>query len=314
MDGKEIPTCVGDYDLGEVLGRGCSCVVFRATHRRRKTVHAVKVISRSLLQQEFSLRSIEQELRLLTSLKHPNLIGYDAVIYKPDHIFIVLEHCDHDLLTEISASFLGIKKVKSYMHDLLEGLSYLHRRGIVHCDLKPENLFITADGTLKIGDLGSCIILGQTHYYTAGTIRYMAPERFLHGTNFDVKSDIWSAAIVFLEMLNVALPWDSVSDKGEMARLICDEKQSLLTDPLPTRLKEAVSRCLERNPEKRATAEELKALPVFSVDSGWHAAKSEEIARVSPFNFRPLSIMHHKSAKLCVKRGWKVTPRHFSDA
>ena len=314
MDNCVLPSSVGDYDLDRVIGRGCSSIVVHATNRRTKTTHAVKVISRSILEKELSLRSIEQELRLLTALKHPNLIRHDKVIFKEDFIYIVLEYCEKDLLTEMRSSFLSIKRIKAYMRDILSGLAYLHQRGIVHCDLKPENLFIAADGTLKIGDLGSCIDLGRPVYYATGTLRYMAPERFKNGGDFSVKSDIWSAAIVLLEMLNVSLPWDGVADKQAMAQLICDENTTYATAQLTAHLKDAVSKCLVHDPEKRPSASQLMELRAFARDIGWKVAKSEDIGqRVSPFTFRPVSIMKYKSAKIVIKSGWKNAPRHFSD-
>lgn len=191
------------YQLTKKMGYGRFSTVFKAVDQQDKTEVAVKIYRASA---EF-YESFCSELRLFDLLQgrtHPNVVNMlsNFVIETEDsvHGCIVYELMHTDLKKVLDdKGMLPEDTVNSIMKQTLQGISFLHKHGIVHADIKPENLLVDHDGTVKVCDIGSAVEVGKIESFRIGTVPYLAPELIL-GLHFGVKADIWSLACLIFEL------------------------------------------------------------------------------------------------------------------
>jgi len=164
-----------------------------------------------------------REIENLKECEHKNIIKLiEVVTNKNCEKFLVFEYCSYDLKTLLSESApIGISIVKSIMHQLFAGLTYLHTKGILHRDVKPDNLLIDADGILKIADFGSSRRIRKEVNYTPGlvTLRYRAPEIFLGCKDYTTAVDIWSSGCLVAELLVGKPLLDGTSDLEQIDKM-----------------------------------------------------------------------------------------------
>jgi len=198
-----------------VLGSGAFAEVFQVRHRTTSQCFAVKVMSRP----NFAMRGIEHQLeaeiramRLASTVQqdpsNANVVQLYDVAEEDDNVFMLLELCPcGDVLSQLRQQSLGHFEegiVSEWARQLLQGLRTLHAIGILHRDIKPDNLLCTAEGRLKIADFGWCAELADQPTTLAGTFHYMAPE-VLQTTLQTEKADVWSTGVALYHLL-VGLP------------------------------------------------------------------------------------------------------------
>ena len=258
----------------EFLGRGSYGSVYLATSKKAKTKTTMAIKSAEISRAS----SLMDEERILTRLSSPFIVRcYGHEIAREETLFggertnynLILEYCSGKSLFDLVNSNLGglsEKDVKLLARDILYGLDYIHRANIIHCDIKPENIFLTpvenrirpSGYVAKIGDFGLALEKGSSEYEKAsghrrGTTRYMSPELIRHGI-VDYAVDTWAFGCTVLEMLTGQQVWGEHSDLGSVDWDILIG-QSCYIPYIPDWLSEEaqhfLSRCLKRDPASR---------------------------------------------------------------
>lgn len=205
-----------------VVGSGTYGKVFKAIHVYTKSLVALKKIRMEGERDGFPVTAV-REIKLLQSLKHPNIVNLQEVMVEKNDCFMVFEYLSHDLTGLLNhPSFkLEPSHKKHLAKQLFEGLDYLHRRGVLHRDIKAANILVSSDGQLKLADFGLARFYAKRRQldYTNRviTIWYRSPELLLGETQYGPEVDIWSAACVLVEIFtrHAIFPGDG----GEISQL-----------------------------------------------------------------------------------------------
>ena len=208
-----IGTTILHYKVLEKLGEGGMGIVYKARDTKLDRVVALKFLPGYLSSDANELERFYHEARAAASLNHQNI----AVVYEINEhekkIFIAMEYLEgrtlKDLVEKEGAS-LTIKKVLEIAIQICEGLAAAHERGIVHRDIKSDNIMLTLRGNVKIMDFGLAKLKGTSRLTqagsTVGTAAYMSPEQ-AQGEDVDHRSDIFSLGVVLYELLTTHLPF-----------------------------------------------------------------------------------------------------------
>lgn len=206
----------GDYEIVKPIGKGKFAVVFHAKHRETGEIVALKRIAVNMMDIKARDKCLK-EVRLLESLKHPNIIRYmDSFIEENDMIIIVEWAAAGDLKRQIrkaieKGTVFEERLIWKYFSQICDAIKCMHERRIMHRDLKPANIFLTLDGTVKVGDLGLSRELSENTlqaHSKVGTPLYMSPE-VLRGDGYGFQSDVWSLGCLLYELANLKSPFKS---------------------------------------------------------------------------------------------------------
>lgn len=205
---------------GKFLGEGGFSVCFE--YRSARGTLALKIIPKTKLKAAKAAAIMQNELVINRMLHHPNIVAFSECFQDDRNVYLVLELCSHGTLFDVLVrrKKLPENEIAFYLSQMLLGLQYLHSNRILHLDLKPENIFIADDFTLKIGDFGvskqiepdgACKLLGKT-------LLYAAPE-VLNKQCIGVEADVWSLGVMLYVMLVGSSPFDA-STRQDMKRKI----------------------------------------------------------------------------------------------
>ncbi|CAK72710.1 unnamed protein product (macronuclear) [Paramecium tetraurelia] len=249
-----------DYKLEDPpLGQGAFGTVWKAVHIASGQLRAIKQINK-LKANEDEYQQIINEVNILKSLDHPNIIKIFDYFEENDHLYIVTELCTGGELFDkiIQSNYFSEKEAALAMKQILSALNYCHQSKIVHRDIKPENLLYDHEGEdsqLKIIDFGTSLKYGnQKLEEKIGTVYYMAPE--LIDEKYDEKCDIWSAGVVLFILLCGSPPFDGETDDQIVKRIqqgnIYFEQQQWKS--VSNEAKDLIMQLLNKNPKKRLSA------------------------------------------------------------
>ena len=208
---------LGNYALLDLLGRGGMGSVFLARHRTMNRRVALKVVSKQVGKDPASLERFLAEARLIASLDHPNIVQAYDVDKESDRFYIVMEYIEGQDLEVIvqEHGLFGFEEVADCIRQAAEGLAHAHGRNMIHCDIKPSNLLLSDQGTIKILDMGMARLAGsgedsgeQVDHKVLGTIDYMSPEQAMDGPDFDHRADIYSLGCTLYFLLTGRPPFD----------------------------------------------------------------------------------------------------------
>jgi Flp pilus assembly protein TadD len=241
------------YQVTERLGGGGLGVVSRAIDLKLKRTVALKFFSPSLTAGDEAKMRFVREMRTCSTLEHPNIGVLHALEETGEgRLFLVMAFYEGPTLAKrIDQGKIAVNEAVAIALQLLQGLAEAHNRGIVHGDLKPENLIFNALGVLKILDFGMAKFYGSPDLSPGsipGTVAYFSPERAA-GAPADRRSDLWSAGVILYEMLKGRRLFKGTDANAIMASILADEPVSLAG--LPPGLDRIVEKALERNPELR---------------------------------------------------------------
>jgi serine/threonine protein kinase len=261
---------VGRYrmNLRDRLGRGAFGVVYKALDMTTGRFVAVKQVNVKSIPKE-KIGPMLSEIDLLRTLTHPNIVGYYEFIRSKDFLNIVLELVENGSLEKVVKEYGMISEELTafYMAQVLDGLIYLHEQGVVHRDIKCANLLITRDSVVKLADFGVATKLKDTDVSSSsenvvGTPYWMAPE-VISFSGSSTASDIWSVGCTVIELLTGKPPYFDEPPHRAIYRIV-DDLHPALPEGISDTMRQFLMACFEKDPRKRATAEELRRHPLFN--------------------------------------------------
>ena len=201
------------YEILEVIGTGGMAVVFKAKCHRLNRLVAIKMLKKDLSEDAEFRRRFHDESQAVAMLSHPNIMAVYDVSRGGDMDYIVMELIDGITLKQYMErrGKLNWPEALHFITQIMKGLGHAHSRGIVHRDIKPQNIMVLRDGTVKVTDFGIACLSGSNPSNEAiGSVHYISPEQ-AKGDYTDNRSDIYSAGVVLYEMLTSRLPFEGDS-------------------------------------------------------------------------------------------------------
>jgi Protein kinase domain/DnaJ domain/Domain of unknown function (DUF4388)/Tetratricopeptide repeat len=289
------PTRIGKYEVVALLGRGGMGAVYRGFDPVLEREVALKVMLPQIADDPEQKLRFEREARAVARLAHPSVVTvYDLGYHTDGSPYIVMELLKgHDLSTILrGGAALSVERSTSIVLQVLDGLGLAHKRGIVHRDVKPPNIFVTDAETVKIMDFGIARFTSTAATSSGmviGTAAYMSPEQ-VRGEAVDGRSDLFSTGIVLCELLTGRRPFQSETAVATMYRIANDEPvieapgQPLLEALLPVLRRALAKKVEDRYPTASEFAEDLRDSleRAAAARDGAGVAESEETAAVPP--------------------------------
>lgn len=252
----------GRYRVEAVLARGGMSTVYRGTDTRLERPVAIKVMERGFAADPAFLERFEREARAAARLHHPGVVGvFDQGVDRSgeiDHVFLVMELIEggtlRDLLRERGP--LAVPLALSLAEPVLSALAAAHREGLVHRDVKPENVLIGQGGVVKVADFGLVRAAAEAGTSTGnvilGTVAYLSPEQVTTGAA-DARSDVYAAGILLFELLTGRPPYSAETALSVAYRHVNDDvpAPSEVVPWLPAALDDLVLRATRRDPASR---------------------------------------------------------------
>ncbi|MCI8330204.1 MAG: Stk1 family PASTA domain-containing Ser/Thr kinase [Oscillibacter sp.] len=203
------------YEILERIGTGGMAVVYKAKCHRLNRLVALKILKSDLAQDEDFRRRFNAESQAVAQLSHPNIVSVYDVSRGGDTEYIVMELIDGITLKQYmeKRGQLNWRESLHFITQIMRGLSHAHSRGIVHRDIKPQNVMVLRDGSVKVADFGIACLENSAQTLTQealGSVHYISPEQ-ARGDRTDARSDIYSAGVVMYEMLTGRLPFEGDS-------------------------------------------------------------------------------------------------------
>ncbi|GMH99067.1 hypothetical protein TrLO_g3616 [Triparma laevis f. longispina] len=194
------------YQKMEKVGEGTYGVVYKAKDRVTNEIVALKKIRLEAEDEGIPSTAI-REISLLKELQHPNIVRLYDVVHTERKLTLVFEFLDQDLkkYLDICDGGLGMPILKSFLFQLLTGVSYCHHHRVLHRDLKPPNLLINREGQLKLADFGLARAFGipvRSYTHEVVTLWYRAPDVLMGSRKYSTPVDVWSIGCIFAEMVN----------------------------------------------------------------------------------------------------------------
>lgn len=248
----------GRYEIREIIGVGGMAVVYKAYDNIDDRIVAIKILKDEYLTNEEFKRRFKNESKAIAVLSHPNIVRVYNVSFGDRLQYIVMEYVDGITLKEYieQQGVINWKEAVHFMGQILVALQHAHDKGIVHQDIKPQNIMLLQDGTIKVTDFGiarfSRTDSDTTSENAIGSVHYISPEQ-ARGEMTDDKADIYSVGVVMYEMLTGKLPFqsDSAVSVALMQLQQDPERPRNIVPTLPLGLEQITIRAMQKNPNDR---------------------------------------------------------------
>lgn len=203
------------YEILELIGSGGMANVYKARCHRLNRLVAIKILKSDLADNADFRRRFHDESQAVAQLSHANIVSVYDVSTNPDREYIVMELIDGITLKQYMErrGRMDWRESLHFITQIMRGLSHAHSRGIIHRDIKPQNIMVLRDGSVKVADFGIACLANQRQTLTQealGSVHYISPEQ-ARGDRIDARSDIYSAGVVLYEMLTGRLPFEGDS-------------------------------------------------------------------------------------------------------
>jgi calcium-dependent protein kinase len=256
------------YKIGSKVGEGAFGSVRKITHRLTGEVRAVKTIHKKNMKTEDDNHFFFNEITVLRSLDHPNILKLYEFYQDEKNYYIITEYCSGGELFDrvIANGFLSEAVAAEYMKQILSVLVYCHDRSVVHRDLKPENFMLASpehNASLKVIDFGTADFFrkGEKMRSRFGSPYYIAPEVLRR--NYDEKCDVWSAGVNLYILLSGNPPFDGANDEQILKKV--EQGQYDFSDPewdsISDDAKDLISKMMTYDPDQRITARQALQHP-----------------------------------------------------
>ena len=251
----------GRYLLISIIGRGGSAVVFNAFDRHAETTVAIKLLNESAVppnERATVRKQFANEVRALSLLSHPNIVGFRGANLKSRPMYFVMEYADGLTLKEHlnRKKTIPQKELLDIASQILSALDHIHENGIVHCDIKPHNIIILPNKKIKITDFGIAQIKGKAPELPSdkavGTVYYVSPEQ-AQGKPLDHRSDIYSLGIMLYEISAGQLPFyhEDPDRVAEMHTLAPPRRPRTINPDLSKGLEQIILTAIAKKPHMR---------------------------------------------------------------
>lgn len=258
------------YEILRLIGKGGMGDVYAARHRKMNRTVALKVIKREFVRKPKAVDRFHREVKTAAQLSHPNIVTAHDADQAGDFHFMVMEYVDGVDLSHVvkDRGALPVAEACDYVRQAAIGLQYAHEQGMVHRDIKPHNLMVTADGTVKVLDFGLASLAPEARSenetveargeLTAdgtimGTPDFISPEQANDARTADIRSDIYSlgATLYFLLSGHPLFGDGSVMHKLKSHAEVEPESLDSLRDDVPSDLARIISRLIAKDPNDR---------------------------------------------------------------
>lgn len=265
----------GRYEIKEIIGVGGMAVVYKAYDNQENRIVAVKILKEEFISNEEFVRRFKNESKAIAMLSHPNIVKVYDVSFGDLIQYIVMEYIDGITLKEY-IEHEGSLRWKDAVHftiQILKGLQHAHDKGIVHRDVKPQNIMVLPDGTIKVTDFGIARFARSEQRTITdkaiGSVHYISPEQ-ARGERTDEKTDIYSVGVILYEMLTGQLPFQAESAVSVAIMQLQREPQlpTEINGSIPLGLEQITMHAMQKTPERRyqSAAEMLCDLDKFRKD------------------------------------------------
>ncbi|MCL2018525.1 MAG: Stk1 family PASTA domain-containing Ser/Thr kinase [Oscillospiraceae bacterium] len=282
----------GRYELLELIGVGGMADIYKARDMVEDKIVAAKILKNELAESEDFLRRFRNESKAIALLSHPNIVKIFDVGFSEKVQFIVMEYIDGITLTEYIER-QGVLKWRDALHfvtQILRALQHAHDRGIVHRDIKSQNVMLLSDGTIKVMDFGIARFNRETDKTISekaiGSVHYISPEQ-ARGDATDEKSDIYSIGVMLFEMLTGRKPFDGDNPVSIalMHMQAQPKKPTDINSSIPDGLEEITLKAMQKVPSKRyqtagemiTDIEEFKKNPSIVFEYKYFSAEEQKI-------------------------------------
>ena len=265
----------GRYEIKEIIGVGGMAVVYKAYDNIDDRMVAVKILKEELLADDDLRRRFKNESKAIAVLSHPNIVKVYDVSFGDRLQYLVMEYIDGITLKEYIAQqkVIGWKDALHFTVQILRALQHAHDKGIVHRDIKPQNIMLLSDGTIKVTDFGIARFARNEQRTMTdkaiGSVHYISPEQ-ARGDVTDAKSDIYSVGVLLYEMLTGRLPFeaDSAVSVAIMQMQSTPKMPREINPEIPEGLEEITIKAMQKEPKMRyqSAAEMLADIERFKLD------------------------------------------------
>ncbi|GMI64518.1 NPK1-related protein kinase 3 [Hibiscus trionum] len=270
---------------GELIGCGAFGRVYMGMNLDSGELLAVKQVSiaanASKEKTQAQIRELEEEVKLLQNLSHPNIVRYLGTAREDDSLNILLEFVPGGSISSLLGKFGSFPEsvIRMYTKQLLLGLQYLHKNRIVHRDIKGANILVDNKGCIKLADFGASKKVVELATINGaksmkGTPYWMAPEVILQ-TGHSFSADIWSVGCTIIEMATGKPPWSQqYQEVAALFHIGTTKSHPPIPDHLSIEAKDFLLKCLQKEPELRPTASDLLQHPFVIGNHQEHAVRS----------------------------------------
>ena len=276
----------GRYRIEARIGHGGMAEVYEATDIINKRKVAIKMIREDVMKNPINLRRFQNEATIASSLNHPNIVkvfNHGTIEGRP---YIANEYVRGQSMKDMLdfRTSIPIAEAVSYMLQLTSALFYAHQHNIIHRDIKPQNIYVMPDGTIKLGDFGIAQAEGMDDSFTktseiVGSVHYLAPE-ISQGKPASIQSDIYATGVTFYELLTGHVPFDKDTPVNVAVAHI-KEKFPLVKKYVPNCPKEIEK--IIANATKKRLSERYKGADEFYDDLLAISKRPEILKEKKPF-------------------------------
>jgi len=251
-----------DYIFGDEIGRGGFSIVVEATSRANGEKYAVKIVEKSVIQEDIKL--LKREIDIMKQVEHENILKLIEIYEDDENVYIVMELVDGSELFDriVDKGYYSEKSTVHIIKQILHAVKYLHEKGIAHRDLKPENLLCSGSGsreTVKIADFGLSKIFSDNEdlVTSCGTPGYVAPE-VLMCESYDKSVDMWGIGIITYILLAGYPPFYAENDTALFEKIMNAEYDfdDECWDDVSDLAKDFIQHLLVKDPHERFSAEQ----------------------------------------------------------
>lgn len=246
------------YEILSLIGVGGMSNVYKAVDNQTGKQVAIKFLKEEFFENEELVRRFKNESKAISVLNHESIIKVLDFNITDTEKYLVIEYIDGITLKEFmeSQGKLGWKDTLVFANIILSALNHAHQHGVVHRDLKPQNIMITRDGHLKIMDFGIARLATANQYTVTdkaiGSVHYISPEQ-VRGQSTDGRSDIYSVGIMMYEMLTGTLPFQSETAVSVALQQLSETAKPIseIVDDVPKGLEQIIMKAIEKDPDNR---------------------------------------------------------------
>lgn len=280
---KCIPEYFGRYRKIRKIGSGAFSVVILVENVKTHEQFAAKAVTRQALISEGIFDRFEQELRLMQSFDHPNIVKVFDIVYLEEIIFLVMEYCAKGELFNyiVQRGVLADFQIKKILRQIVSALNYLHDRNIAHRDIKPENILLDADTNVKLADFGLCHSTSKNQMLMTpcGSPFYAPPEIVANQPYDGKKGDMWSLGVVLFSMATGSLPWTEMNQTQLLQQIM--HADFVVPVTVSPDIRALIQALMSANPSARPSSKDVLSLPWLN-EQTHESIRHNKLSKVVP--------------------------------